>query len=67
MPPLREAAKAAGVSLLEIDVGGISGWKTPAHPLRTDPGLKVSSIPTFIEWTEDGASKNRLGERVNRE
>jgi len=61
--PIKAVIAAAGLSLLEIDVG--DGWRDPSHPLRIDQQVKLTGIPTLIEWTENGPAAKRLGNREN--
>jgi len=36
--------------LLTVDVGNRDQWKSPTTPFRTDPKLKLTSIPTLLVW-----------------
>jgi thiol-disulfide isomerase/thioredoxin len=49
-PAVERAAAAAGAALLVVEVGDKAGWKSAAHPFRTDPGLKLTCIPTLLAW-----------------
>lgn len=64
VPPTKAVIAAAGLSLLEIDVGDRETWRDQNHPLRVDQQLKLTGIPTLIEWTENGPAAKRLGNRV---
>ena len=59
-------AAAAGAALLEVDVGSSAEWKDRSHPLRQDPQLKLTGIPTLFSWTATGPGE-RLGERAGAE
>ena len=37
------------------------GWKTPAHPLRSDPRFRLGGIPTLVHW-QGGRVAAKLGE-----
>ena len=50
---------AAGGTLLEVHVGPRELWKDAQHPLRCDPVLACTSIPTVLEW-RDGKPAQRL-------
>ena len=65
VPPTKAVIAAVGVSLLEIDVGDRAQWRDPNHPLRVDPQLKLTGIPTLIEWTENGPGEKRLGKGLD--
>lgn len=49
-----------GATMLEIDVGERAEWKSPDHPLRHDPELKLTGIPTLFAWGTSGAGE-KLG------
>lgn len=66
MPPTKAVIVAAGLSLVEVDVGDSETWRDPNHPLRVDQQLKLTGIPTLIEWTENGPAVKRLGKRQKR-
>ena len=54
-------AAAPGARLLEVDVAAVPAeWKTPAHPLRSDPRFRLSGIPTLVAW-RNGAVAAKLG------
>eukprot|EP00232_Nephroselmis_pyriformis_P013158 CAMPEP_0182881686 /NCGR_PEP_ID=MMETSP0034_2-20130328/17321_1 /TAXON_ID=156128 /ORGANISM="Nephroselmis pyriformis, Strain CCMP717" /LENGTH=531 /DNA_ID=CAMNT_0025014729 /DNA_START=21 /DNA_END=1616 /DNA_ORIENTATION=- len=56
------AETEGAVVLLRCDVGMRPLWKDPAHPLRTDPELAVTCIPTLMWWDHDAeAPGERLG------
>ncbi|KAL4517193.1 hypothetical protein Ndes2437B_g06800 [Nannochloris sp. 'desiccata'] len=61
VPPTKAVIVAAGLSLVEVDVGDSETWRDPNHPLRVDQQLKLTGIPTLIEWTENGPAVKRLG------
>jgi Eukaryotic protein of unknown function (DUF953) len=63
VPPTKAVIAAAGLSLLAIDVGDRGQWRDPNHPLRMDSQLKLTGIPTLIEWTENGPAAKRLGKQ----
>jgi len=44
--------------LLTVDVGGRDEWKDKANSFRTDPNVKISSIPTLVLW----GTQRRLSE-----
>ncbi len=41
--------------------GDRAAWKDPAHPLRVDPALKLTRLPTLIHWTPIGAGMRDEG------
>lgn len=40
-------------------------WRNPAHPLRVDPDVKLTGIPTLFSWGASGPEQ-RLGEASKR-
>ena len=36
--------------LLKVDVGNRDEWKNKDNHFRTDPAVKISSIPTIVLW-----------------
>ncbi|KAK3278900.1 hypothetical protein CYMTET_13193 [Cymbomonas tetramitiformis] len=52
-------------TLLVCRVGPRPAWKDPQHPLRVDPNLQVSCIPTLVQWGIDTPMQNRcLGDKL---
>jgi hypothetical protein len=50
---VREAVRATGGTLLEVEVGPREGWRKDAeqpHPLRTDPLFRLTGVPTLFRW-----------------
>lgn len=62
LPVIQQLVHEAQGSLLEVQVGPRPVWKSPDHPFRLDPQLKLTGIPTLATWTPDG-----LGGRVGPE
>ncbi|PNW80380.1 hypothetical protein CHLRE_07g315100v5 [Chlamydomonas reinhardtii] len=61
VPAVLRAAAAAPGTLLEVDVGQRTDWRGNAtHPFRTAPALKLTGIPTLLQWG-GGAAVKRLG------
>lgn len=42
-----------------VEVGPKPAWKDQGHPFRSDPALKLTSVPTVMRW-RDGAATHRL-------
>ncbi len=53
-PLVHQFAKTHNLPLLIINVGGRTSWKDPAHPLRSDPVLSVTGVPTVATWVPPG-------------
>eukprot|EP01026_Neomeris_dumetosa_P012122 TRINITY_DN14259_c1_g1_i4.p2 TRINITY_DN14259_c1_g1~~TRINITY_DN14259_c1_g1_i4.p2 ORF type:complete len:147 (-),score=12.71 TRINITY_DN14259_c1_g1_i4:191-631(-) len=62
---IRDSVAGTGGTLLEIMVGDRSTWKSPEHPFRHDPTLKLSGIPTLMKW-EGGQPVARTGSDLER-
>ncbi|PSC74668.1 thioredoxin Clot [Micractinium conductrix] len=62
---VRDAVAAAGAQLLELDVGAPTAWKTPTHPLRTDPRFQLGGVPTLVFWSS-GLAAAKLGRELER-
>lgn len=60
MQAAREVVRAAGGTLLEVQVGSRPQWKDAGHPFRLDPALRLTGVPTLIHWVA-GAPAARLG------
>ena len=50
-PLVEEAAAAAGVLLLRVDVGDRTAWKDPEHAFRTAPDLQLACVPSLV-WAD---------------
>ena len=59
VPAVVEAAAAAGVTLLVVDVGARPEWKGidghPPHVFRSQAGLELRCIPTLLAWDVENA------------
>ncbi|CAG9460739.1 unnamed protein product [Pedinophyceae sp. YPF-701] len=53
-----EEVVGAGGTLLLVFVGDRDTWRNPKHPLRMDPDLRVTGLPTMMRWGAGG----KLGE-----
>jgi thiol-disulfide isomerase/thioredoxin len=54
-PLIHKAAQEAGVDLFELPVGTREQYKNnPTHPARVNAKLKLTAIPTLIEFHKDG-------------
>ncbi|CAN1827692.1 Thioredoxin-like protein Clot [Linum perenne] len=60
-PVIHKKLEASGddVALLRAYVGDRPTWRNPHHPLRVDPKLKLTGVPTLIRWENDTV-KGRL-------
>ncbi|KAJ1530747.1 hypothetical protein ONE63_005601 [Megalurothrips usitatus] len=61
-PIVEEVMKSSAPStahFLHVSVGERSEWRDPNCPFRTDSSLKLTCIPTLIEW---GTSRKLLEE-----
>ncbi|CAA6670189.1 unnamed protein product [Spirodela intermedia] len=47
------AALADEVAVLRAFVGDRATWRSPVHPWRVDPLLKIRGVPTLIRWDGD--------------
>ncbi|KAF5832472.1 hypothetical protein DUNSADRAFT_11609 [Dunaliella salina] len=62
VPGVLSALKENGVgSLLLVRVGSRAEWKSPDHPFKTDPSLKISGVPTLVRLRPGGSEAARLG------
>ncbi len=48
-----------GASILEVAVGDRDAWKSPDHPLRLDPKIRLTRIPTLVSWEMEGRRKRK--------
>jgi len=55
VPAVVDAAAAAGVPLLVVDVGSRASWKSPAHPFRGPP-LRLTCIPSLLRWDKEAGA-----------
>ena len=59
VPAVIDAAAAAGVARLVVDVGTRPEWKGvdghPPHVFRSQAGLELRCIPTLLAWDVEGA------------
>mmetsp|Transcript_27446 Transcript_27446/g.81356 ORF Transcript_27446/g.81356 Transcript_27446/m.81356 type:complete len:223 (-) Transcript_27446:109-777(-) len=65
LPAIADMVEGRGGTWLEVRVGDKPTWKDPANPLRTDPALRITSIPTLFEVAHDGALGARNGHDVD--
>ena len=66
VPAVVAAAAAAGATLLVVDVGERPAWKSAEHPLRTQPGLQLSCIPTLLAWDARAGGPAAGGARLDK-
>jgi len=59
-PAVRRAVARSGGSVLEVDVGDRGEWRDATHPLRVDPTLQLTGVPTLFKWELNGPGE-RLG------
>lgn len=45
--------KEDGSYLIRVKVGTLEEWKSPTNPYRTDPRIRLTSIPTIVVWNRD--------------
>ncbi|CAF5094691.1 unnamed protein product, partial [Rotaria sp. Silwood1] len=51
--PVEETVKSSLPSngiFIECSVGNRASWKDPNCSFRTDPNLRLTNIPTLVEW-----------------
>ncbi|CAF3093384.1 unnamed protein product [Rotaria socialis] len=51
--PVHETVKSSLPSngiFIECSVGDRASWKSPKSPFRTDSQLRLTNIPTLLEW-----------------
>ncbi|KAJ3272782.1 hypothetical protein HK104_004406, partial [Borealophlyctis nickersoniae] len=39
----------------------------PTHPYRIHPQIKLTAVPTLIEWTKDGPGRRVVEEEAQKE
>jgi hypothetical protein len=66
-----DAAAAAGVTLLVVDVGTRPEWKGidghPPHVFRSQAGLELTCIPTLLKWDVENACAVRGAPRLEQD
>eukprot|EP00798_Chlamydomonas_sp_ICE-L_P021656 gene21656-28672_t len=67
LPAIRRVVHLVGGSLLEVDVGSLPEWKSPQHPLRQDPQLRLKNIPTLQHWIKGGPAAALRADVINRD
>lgn len=55
-----------GVPLLTVLVGDRKSWKNPSHPLRNDPNLPITSVPSAVAWVAPGKPDGVIGSALER-
>lgn len=65
-PVVQQFATAHNIPLLIIRVGDRTTWKSPSHPLRSDPVLPVNSVPTAATWIAPGKPAAVAGSALER-
>ena len=65
---IESVVRGTGKVLLVVDVGQRPEWKSPDHPLRLDPDVELTCVPTLAKWDGfAGPGGMRVSDRLGAE